>query len=498
VKQTKAIIMTIVIMAIALVGLYACGGDAPTATPVPPTATAVPPSPTAAPATPTTAAAPATSTTSGSALATATTSSGGGSNGSGNASADEVAAIQEALTSAKDLKSYHFLADVKPSEIVTQPVNVEGDYVAPNTAYFKGTIGDKNVEQIVVGDHIFVKDASGSWVEQQKPVVDSSDPIQAFNAGNIVTSANPLDGIDSIFTGVKSYTKEGTETMDGAQVTKFGFKLDIADMMGGGSMPEGVTLSSTDLGGGDLWVDTNTKLLHKINLQLNLGPLMELLSQAFGSISGTPTPGGAAPTPFPQMAVNLALTISKHNDPSITIPLTDEMKQIASATATPEAFPTTEEVPTVGGDATPAEAATPSGSDQVVPGKIGDTLTIGDVAFTVNDVQRSSDGNLAPSDGNEYVLINVTVQNNGTEDLTLSGLLSFALVDSTGADQQYAIGAKYNNMFDTVTAGKAIAAGQKVTGELGYEVKKGATDLTLKLMPNLLSDTTYFAVAIDK
>src|SRR5205823_5816641 len=139
VKQTKAMVLTLVIMVLALFGLYACGGETPTATPVPPTATAVPPTATTAPATPTTAAAAPTDTAVTAAVATATTSSTSG-NGGNNASADDIAAIQAALASAKDLTSYHFIAQAPATDVITQPVNLEGDYVAPNTAYFKGTI----------------------------------------------------------------------------------------------------------------------------------------------------------------------------------------------------------------------------------------------------------------------------------------------------------------------------------------------------------------------
>ena len=53
-------------------------------------------------------------------------------------------------------------------------------------------------------------------------------------------------------------------------------------------------------------------------------------------------------------------------------------------------------------------------------------------------------------------------------------------------------------MFDTVTGGKPIAAGQKVTGELGYEVKQGDKDLTLKFTPDFLSSDSYINVKIDQ
>lgn len=480
-KQTKAIVLTLVIMALSLFGLYACGGENPTPTPVPPTATPVPPT-----ATP---------------------------QAAKDATSDEVSLIKEALTNASALKSYHFTMDVAPSDFITQPIKAQGDYVAPNTTYIKGTMGGQNLEEIVVGGKVFEKGADGKWTEKQPVDTSSSDPTQMFNPDAIASSGNPLEGIGGLFESIKTYKNEGTETMDGKQVTKYSFKLDLAEMAGGQPMPEGLNLSSTDMGSGAIWIDPTAKNLHKLQIQLNLGPLMEMLTQAFSGLMGTPTPGGPKPTPFPQMAVNLAMTVSKHNDPSITIPLTDEMKQ-AQSEPTPEAFPTTEEEATPEEAATPEEEATVStdetpaaeatipslggDSTEVVNGTIGQPITLGDVVLTVNDVKRTTDGNLPPGDGNEYAMLDVTVENKGKEDLTLSGLLSFALQDSAGKDQTYAIGAKYSNMFDSVTNGNAIKPGDKVTGQLGYEVKKGEKDLTLKFVPNFLNDKSYIVVKIDQ
>ena len=457
-KQTRAIVFTLAIMVLALVGLYACGGESATPTAVPPSPTPVPPSPTPLLPSPTSQAAT-------------------------GASSDEVTLIHDAVTNADNLKSYHFTIDVEPSEFITQPVKAEGDYVAPNTTYIKGTIGQQNIEEIVIGDKVFVKDASGNWTEQQKPDTNNNDPTAAFSSEQMVNSGNPAAGLGSLINSVQTYKNEGSETINGVNTTKYSFKLDIAEMMGSGGMPPGLNLGSTDLGGGALWIDPSAKNIHKIDAQINLGPLLDLMTQAFSSLGGTPTPGGAQPTPLPQLAVHVIINVSKHNDPSINIPLTDEMKKAQAEAA---ATPTTEEVPTPEEAVTPAEATTPeggatpaevptisSGTGQVANGNIGEAVTLGNVALTVNDVQRTTDGNLPPSAGNEYLMINLTVENKSTEDLTLSGLLSFALLDSAGKDQTFAIGAKYTNMFDTVTGGNGIKAGQKVTGQLGYEVKQG-------------------------
>jgi hypothetical protein len=53
-------------------------------------------------------------------------------------------------------------------------------------------------------------------------------------------------------------------------------------------------------------------------------------------------------------------------------------------------------------------------------------------------------------------------------------------------------------MFDSVTGGNAIKAGTKVTGQLGYEVKQGNKDLTLKFIPDILNTDSYITVKIDR
>jgi hypothetical protein len=53
-------------------------------------------------------------------------------------------------------------------------------------------------------------------------------------------------------------------------------------------------------------------------------------------------------------------------------------------------------------------------------------------------------------------------------------------------------------MFDTVTGGNGIKAGSKVTGELGYEVKQGDKNLTLKFTPDALNTSNYITVKIDQ
>jgi hypothetical protein len=311
VERIRTALAMLVVAALMVLGLVACGGETPTPTPLPPTPTPVPPSPTPVPPTPTT-----------------VTSGGGGE----TATADDRSLITEALSNAESLESYHFTLDLKETEFITQPAKLEGDYMAPNVVYIKGTMGDQAVEQIAVGDKVWEKQG-GSWVARTPDTGDTSASPFGFNAEEIVSGGNPLAEISGIAGGVKEFRSQGTESINGVSTRKYDFTLDAESMAGG----SGADLSGMgDLGGGTLNIDPDKKQLHKLGIDLDLGPLLDLMMRGFAEAFGTPTPGGPAPTPSPSMKIQFEMTISKHNDPSINIPLTDEMKAAMSqATPTP-------------------------------------------------------------------------------------------------------------------------------------------------------------------
>lgn len=501
-NRTRSLIVTVAIMALSLVGLYACGGDNPTATPPPPTATPAPPTATVVPT-----AAPKA------------------------ASAADLQLIQAAFAQAKDLTSYHFTIDVQPSAFITQPIKAAGDYQAPNMTYIKGTIGSLNIEQVVIGDKVFVKGADGKYTLQEKQSSSSSASI-GFDPNTIVSGGNPIGSLGSTFGQIKTYKYMGDETVNGVQTRRFTFNLDMAEMMQGQDMGGLKPSDLPNLGGGSLWIDPVTKNVEKLDFNIDMGPLMELFAKVFSAMGGTPTPGGAQPTPFPSLPINMNMVITQQNDPSIKVPVTDEMKQAASAATTPtiSAMPestvapatpqsTPQAMSTPEGMASPevtqtqgsmegqTPAAAPTTGDTsglggtgggVVTGSMGQELKLGDVKITVNDVSRTSSGNLPPPDGKEYVVITVALENTGTADNAVSGLLSFVLLDSAGKEQTYALGVKYGQqMLDTVLNGN-LKPGQKVTGLLGYEVAQGASGLTLKFTPSFIDNKSYVSIKLDK
>ena len=112
---------------------------------------------------------------------------------------------------------------------------------------------------------------------------------------------------------------------------------------------------------------------------------------------------------------------------------------------------------------------------------IGDTFNLGDLRYKVNSVRISEGGSnqfMQPEEGNVFLLIDMTVENQGSEEATVSSMMSFKLVDKDGRSQDFSISAlaEAEGKMDAT-----LAPGRKVTGELGYEVVKGPQTFELEI-----------------
>ncbi|HET6262309.1 MAG TPA: DUF4352 domain-containing protein [Chloroflexia bacterium] len=479
-KKSKAIVLSLLMLALASLVLYACGSEPPTPTPPPPTNTVPPPTATTEPeAAPTEAdteaSTPAAGRTRSPITSVRRTPTAGTQSGS-LASADDVAMIKESARAADELKSYHFTMEVAASEFITQPVDAEGDFVAPDSTYIKGTAGGEEVEQLIVGGKVYRKAAGGDWVETEKPQTSPDDPTSAFNPESITTGGNPVQGFSDLIESVQEFRDQGEETINGVKVRHFTFDLDLA-AMAGGDVAEVEKMFGGEippLGNGAVWIDPATKNMHRLDVHMDIGVLLKMmvegLAQAFG---GTPTPGGPAPTPFPTLDFDLSMTISKHNDPSVTVP----DPPAGAMVATPE--------PTVGSASTPEAAPTTSSntaSGDMLP--IGQTGQAGDFKVTVNKVTHTKQGTVAPDAGKEYVIVNLTVENISQEAKAFSTLLFLTLYD--GANNKYDIalfGPDIEILETTIKNQNAegrVDPGKSVTGDVAFEVADSATGLRLE------------------
>ena len=123
------------------------------------------------------------------------------------------------------------------------------------------------------------------------------------------------------------------------------------------------------------------------------------------------------------------------------------------------------------------QTATPDGGKELSVGEtgvVGDTIDYYGIVITLNGLRESEgDDYKKPQDGNMFKVVDLTVKNNGTEQVVISSALSFALTDDQEVQYTPAISS------DVQTLDGTIAPGEELKGEISYEVAKDAKGLQL-------------------
>ncbi len=290
-----------------LLGALAACGDTPTPTPVPtPTPSPIPPTATPVPTAPS-----------------------GGTTGTA-ASAADLQLISDAITATMRVDSYHFSGTMQAPGFMTD-TTVVGDYKSPDAAHLTVQGAGTTQEIINVGRTSYVKNPDGSWTSADLNAAAQSaggagalGGLGAMAGGLDPTQATNIFGLIGRFaSGINSATVVGPDTVDGVAVTHFAVPVYLGNLMGtGGSTTPG----ETPLGTADLWIDPATKLVHRLDLHLDLTDLMRAFT-AFG-----PTVGPNQPSPTPLPPVRIAVTLALSNFGQVG-PIT------APANATPAAIP---------------------------------------------------------------------------------------------------------------------------------------------------------------
>lgn len=123
---------------------------------------------------------------------------------------------------------------------------------------------------------------------------------------------------------------------------------------------------------------------------------------------------------------------------------------------------------------TPTETPTPT--VEVMTYKVGEKIVAGDVSITVTKVETSiGKGNVIPEAGNEWINVSMTIENTGATKQIIKSTETMLLKDAEGNSYEVATTDKAANMGIDGT----IAAGDKKTGWVGFEVKAGAAGLQL-------------------
>jgi len=114
--------------------------------------------------------------------------------------------------------------------------------------------------------------------------------------------------------------------------------------------------------------------------------------------------------------------------------------------------------------------------------KVADVVKLGDREFVVNSVKRSGAfGYNTPKTGKEYVIVNVTIRNLGTDEVSYNPF-DFKVQDANGAQES----STFASLDDSLSSG-TLAPNGKITGSMPFEVPQG-TNAKLIFQPSFWSE----------
>lgn len=104
---------------------------------------------------------------------------------------------------------------------------------------------------------------------------------------------------------------------------------------------------------------------------------------------------------------------------------------------------------------------------------VGDVIEIGDLLLTVNEVTSpSGDEFNKPDEGTKFLVVDVTLENRGSESKTVSSMLQMWVKDATG--QKYVLDLSASVASGGSTPDGEIVPGEKLRGQVGYQVPEDA------------------------
>lgn len=120
-------------------------------------------------------------------------------------------------------------------------------------------------------------------------------------------------------------------------------------------------------------------------------------------------------------------------------------------------------------------------SEQQETFKVGETVKMGDLEFTVNGIRSDEGGDFyKPEEGNVFLIIDATIKNTGQDSNALSSLIMFKLYDSEFYEKDMSIFADTKGSLDG-----ELGAGRTMRGEIAFEVGKDETEWEFIFEPNV-------------
>jgi hypothetical protein len=150
--------------------------------------------------------------------------------------------------------------------------------------------------------------------------------------------------------------------------------------------------------------------------------------------------------------------------------------------------------PTKVGSTGSTTAGSQSASNQSTTFKVGDQVKIGDSYITVNKVDVTHGGEFSqPSSGNEFVSLNITIQNTSNTSQYVTTLGQMFIKDAGGNSYQVtSTDVTMQNMSEDLDG--TVIANSKRTGWVGFEVPAKDTGLQFQYMASEFGGNT---VSVD-
>lgn len=121
--------------------------------------------------------------------------------------------------------------------------------------------------------------------------------------------------------------------------------------------------------------------------------------------------------------------------------------------------------------------------------KVGDKVQMGDVILTVNNVETSDGAQYTtPSEGNQWIDVNMTIENTGSTQQFITTMGQMFVIDSDNNQYQVAVTGKRLENAGSAGMDGALVAKAKKTDWVGFEVPKTATGLKLQYNASFWSD----------
>jgi len=127
-------------------------------------------------------------------------------------------------------------------------------------------------------------------------------------------------------------------------------------------------------------------------------------------------------------------------------------------------------------------------SSEVVDLGSGEETADSNIVSAVTKTWVFPEGDFVDTENDYLLAIDLEIENNSSEDVAVSSLVSFALVGQNGKTYSLSIFSDVDSHLDAT-----IKPGRKLVGTLVYDVDRG-TDFYLSFKPSLLDDGVEFLI----